>query len=298
MESRRLLAHVLRGSVAPVVRSLLGPALAILAVLGASGAIASRASAQSFYVMVVEWEGVSAAAAASLEAELPGMARRCVGRGSARRFALGQRVAIVDLGPDGRPTQVELRSDDVSPSAAETAFGRCMERALGARAYEAPASQPAILELAFEYASTVPTAHAPGGSGPRRGPRSARAPQHHAQGTGLPPERVREVATQHAGEIERCVHTAVESSRPLSGRLELELTVLPDGHVELVTVVQSTTGSSRFDECVATASRAWVFPAPGARVAIRYPLNIASEVSAPGTTPPATTPPSAPAPPR
>lgn len=262
------------------------------ALLAASIGAASPAQAQSFYVMVVEWEGVSEPAAVALEAEIPAMARRCVSGRSARRFALGQRVAVVDVGADGRASRVELRSDDVSPSALETAFGRCMERALAARPYEVPASQPAVIEVAFEYASTVPSAHAPGGSGPRRGPRRAHAAQHHAQGTGLPPERVREVASQHAAEIERCVNGAVEGTRSLSGRIELEITVLPDGHVEMVSVAQSTTGVPRFDECVAASARTWIFPAPGARVAIRYPLTVASDVA---TTPP-TTPPTTPAP--
>ncbi|MBN8616407.1 MAG: hypothetical protein J0L92_37825, partial [Deltaproteobacteria bacterium] len=128
----------------------------------------SRASAQSFYVMVVEFEGVSDQQAAALEAELPGMARRCAGR----RLALGQRVALVDLGPGGEVSDVELRSDDVSPSGVETAFGRCMERALRARHYERPLTTPGVIEIAFEYASTVPRAHAPGGEGVRRGPRT------------------------------------------------------------------------------------------------------------------------------
>jgi outer membrane biosynthesis protein TonB len=112
----------------------------------------------------------------------------------------------------------------------------------------------------------------------RRGPR-ARAQHHHAQGTGLPPERVREVAGQHAAEIERCVHDSVSGSQTLAGRLELEMTVLADGAVEEVHVVSSTTNNATFDQCVTTNARTWVFPAPGARVAIRYPLVIASEVA-------------------
>ena len=72
-------------------------------------------------------------------------------------------VAVVDVGADGRPTDVELRSDDVSPSGLETAFARCMERALAARTFDPPTSQPAIVEIAFEYARTVPDAHQPGG---------------------------------------------------------------------------------------------------------------------------------------
>ncbi len=268
---------------APTLRPLLATACALACL-----AIPRAASAQSFYVMVVEWEGVSEAAAASLEADLPAMGRRCV---SGQRIAAGQRVAVVDVGTDGRASDVELRSDDVSPSSAESAFGRCMERALRARTYEAPSSQPAIIEIALEYASRVPDAHAPGGSGTRRGPRQ-RA-QHHAQGTGLPPERVREVASQHASEIERCVHQSVQGTARLSGRLELEMTILPDGHVEMVSTVSSTTGNAAFDQCVSANAHTWVFPAPGARVAIRYPLVIASEVAAPppGSPPPAAGPP-------
>ncbi len=241
----------------------------------------SSASAQSFYVMVVEYEGVSAESAGGLETELPAMARRCAGR----RLALGQRVALVDLGPGGEVSDVELRSDDVSPSSTETAFGRCMERALRARQYERPLTTPGVIEIAFEYASTVPRAHAPGGTGVRRGPRRSAA-HHHAQGTGLPPERVREVAQQHAGEIEQCVHASVDAARALAGRIELEMTVLADGHIEMVTIVSSTTGNVAFDQCVVASARAWVFPAPGARIAIRYPLVIASDVAPPGTPPP------------
>lgn len=258
---------------------LLTSCLALAAV--ASMLTPARASAQSFYVMVVEWEGVSAQAAASLETEIPGMARRCAGR----RLALGERVALVDLGPAGEVSDVELRSDDVSPSAAETAFARCMERALRARRYERPATTPGVIEIAFEYASTVPQAHAPGGSGVRRAPReSARA--HHAQGTGLPPERVREVAQQHAGEIEQCVHGTVDGTHALRGRIELEMTVLPDGHIEMITIVSSTTNNAAFDQCVVASARNWVFPAPGTRMAIRYPLVVASDVAPPGTPPP------------
>jgi TonB family protein len=245
----------------------------------ASVAMPSVASAQSFYVMVVEWEGLAEPSVVALEAALPAMARACVARGSARRFALGQRVAVVDVGPDGRPTDVELRSDDVSPSALEASFGRCMERALAARTFDPPASQPAIVEIAFEYARTVPDAHQPGGAGPRRGPRRGRAEQHHAQGTGLPPERVREVAAQHAGEVERCVATSVEGSRTLSGRIELDMTVQPDGRVEMIAIASSTTGVPAFDACIVAAARSWVFPAPGARVGIRYPLVVQSEVA-------------------
>ncbi|MFO0712550.1 MAG: AgmX/PglI C-terminal domain-containing protein [Sandaracinus sp.] len=246
--------------------------------LAAAALVPSRVQAQSFYVMVVEWEGVSESSASGLEVELPAMARRCAGAGSSRGIAVGQRVALVDLQTDGTVSDVEVRSDDVSPSAAETSFGRCLERALRARRYEAPASTPAIIEIAFEYARTVPEAHRPGGSGVRRGPR-AHQQRHHAQGTGLPPERVREVAGQHAAEIEQCVHSSVTGSETLAGRLELEMTILPDGHVEMVSTVSSTTHNARFDECVSANARTWLFPAPGARVAIRYPLVIASEVS-------------------
>jgi outer membrane biosynthesis protein TonB len=186
-------------------------------------------------------------------------------------------VALVDLAADGSVSDVELRSDDVSPSRAETSFGQCMERALRAWTYERPTGTPAVIEIAFEYARTVPDAHRPGGAGVRRGAR-ARA-QHHAQGTGLPPERVREVAGQHAAEIERCVHDSVVGSQPLAGRLELEMTVLADGTVEEVHVVSSTTNNAGFDQCVTTNARTWLFPAPGARLAIRYPLVIASEVA-------------------
>lgn len=254
------------------------PAFLPVFLWGASCLWPAAASAQSFYVMVVEWEGVSESQASGLEAELPAMARRCASAGSSRGLAVGQRVAIVDLAADGAVSDVELRSDDVSPSRAETAFGQCMERALRARTYERPASTPAVIEVAFEYARTVPDAHRPGGTGVRRGPR-ARAQHHHAQGTGLPPERVREVAGQHAAEIERCVHDSVSGSQTLAGRLELEMTVLADGAVEEVHVVSSTTNNATFDQCVTTNARTWVFPAPGARVAIRYPLVIASEVA-------------------
>lgn len=266
-----------RAGVLATLASLVGPSLVALALLAPS-LWTTRAEAQSFYVMVVEFEGVTEASAASLEEDLPGMARRCAAAGSARRLATGQRVAFVDLLSDGSVSDVELRSDDVSPSSTESSFGRCMERALRARHYDAPQSTPAVIEIAFEYATTVPEAHRPGGTGVRRGPRQRR-PQHHARGTGLPPERVREVANQHAAEIERCVHDSVEGSQTLAGRLELELTVLPDGHVESVTVVSSTTSNARFDACVGTNAQSWVFPAPGARVAIRYPLVIASEVT-------------------
>lgn len=252
--------------------------LSTLLVLASTALSPAQVSAQAFYVVAVASEGL--ASTTTIETELPAMARRCANAGSIRRLAQGQRVALVTLDATGAASNAEVRSDDVSPSGTETAFVRCLGRALRAQRYEAPQSQPAVAEVTFEFARTVPLALQPGGEGVRRRGRS-RAPQATPPGTGLPPEQVREVASQHAAEVERCVNTSVEGNHRLTGRLELEMTILPDGHVEMIAVVRTNTGNEAFDRCVTEAARTWVFPAPGARVAIRYPLVIASEVEAP-----------------
>ena len=207
-------------------------ALSLLAlVLGLTSAVGT-AHAQSFYVTVVESEGMSSSATSGFETSLPGMARACVTRGSARRFALGQRLIIVDLGNDGRPTAVQVRSDDVSPSGVETNFTRCLEAAVRNHTFPRPESQPAIFELAFEYAATVPSALAAGGTGVRRGPRRRAAVVSHAQGTGLPPDRVREFVQTRMPDIDRCLR----ETSTASASNELEMTVQADGRVEMVNI--------------------------------------------------------------
>lgn len=252
--------------------------LASLLALLAPAALAlapSRASAQAFYVTVVELEGLTDADAAPLEAELPALARGCMARGSQRRFARGARTLIIDVGANGQVADADLDSSDVTDTAAERAFASCLVARIRGRTFQAPASQPAILELGFEYADVVPSALQPGGSGVRRGPRRRVGHEAHAQGTGLPPDRVRETVQSHLADVQRCMDADQHRAR---GRVELEITVQPDGHVELVTTVSSTTGSAAFDACLSEAVRTWVFPAPGARLAIRFPFSVSSEV--------------------
>lgn len=248
------------------------------------------AQAQSFYVTVVESEGMSSSATSAFETSLPGMARACVTRGSARRFAHGQRLIIVDVGSDGHPTSVEVRSDDVSPSTIETNFTRCLEASVRSQTFPRPETQPAIFELAFEYAAQVPSALAPGGTGVRRGPRRRPTSAVHAQGTGLPPDRVRTFVQTRMPDIDRCLL----ETRTASATNELEMTVQADGRVEMVNVIRPSSAPA-FDTCLSNAVRAWVFPAPGARVAIRFPFSVHTDVAAPAPVP-APTPAPTPAP--
>ncbi len=265
-----MLARPLR----PLRRALL---LLLAPLVGA--ALPSVAAAQSFYVTGVAWEGVAPSATSGLEAALPEVARGCARAGSARRLAIGQRVVIVRIGADGAALGVEVRSDDVSPSRTEEAFGRCLERALALRRYERPEAQPASIEVRLDYARAVPEALGPGGAGVARGPRVHEAPP--APSAGLPPEQVRQVAEAHADDVGRCVRESVDGARILAGRVELDVTLAGDGRVELVSLVSSTTSNAAFDRCVVESVRGWRFPAPGARVAIRYPLVVSSDVAEP-----------------
>ena len=255
------------------------------------------AQAQSFYVTVVESEGTSSSATSAFETSLPGMARACVTRRSARRFSHGQRLVIVNLGSDGHPTSVEVRSDDVSPSTLETNFTRCLEASVRNHTFPRPETQPAIFELAFEYAAQVPSALAPGGTGVRRGPRTRPAAAARAQGTGLPPDRVRAFVQTRMPDIDRCLLETLTAS----ATNELEMTVQADGRVEMVNVIRASSAPA-FDTCLSNAVRAWVFPAPGARVAIRFPFSVHTDVAAPTPAPvpptsaPVPTPAPAPAP--
>ena len=264
--------------------------LSSLAVVLGISMVPRISEAQSFYVTVVESEGMAASATTGFETSLPGMARACVSRGSERRFAHGQRLIIVDIGSDGHPTAVEVRSDDVSPSGTETNFTRCLEAAVRNHTFPRPESQPAIFELSFEYAATVPSALSGGGSGVRRGPRRRATSAVHAQGTGLPPDRVREFVQTRMPDIDRCLR----DTHTVSASNELEMTVQADGHVEMVNVVRASSAPA-FDTCLSNAIRAWVFPAPGARVAIRFPFSVHTDVAAPTQTAP-TTPAPAPTP--
>lgn len=87
-------------------------------------------------------------------------------------------------------------------------------------------------------------------------------------------------------EIRGCHHDAMRRG-PVTGRVTLELTLVPGGLVRAVRVVANTTGSRVLGACLARmVRRQLLLPGPtGGRVTFRVPIDLALDPSTPAAAP-------------
>lgn len=103
----------------------------------------------------------------------------------------------------------------------------------------------------------------------------------------ISPEVIRRVVLRNAGQVRRCYEMALQRSPSLAGRMNVRFAIGLNGAIAAVTIVQSL-GDTALDQCVATAIRRWVFPAPSGSgpVLVNYPFNFSPDGSPPPPPPP------------
>jgi Ca-activated chloride channel family protein len=78
----------------------------------------------------------------------------------------------------------------------------------------------------------------------------------------------------HLSQIHACYQKELAQTPSLQGNLVLQITIGADGSVSAVSLVSSTLGNARVEQCAVTAVRGWTFPQPqgNSSVVIRYPF--------------------------
>ena len=87
-------------------------------------------------------------------------------------------------------------------------------------------------------------------------------------------ELVRKVIQDNKGQIRACFESLLNQYPDLSGKVQTQFTIGPNGQVLESKVTQTSTGSKELDGCVASRMRLWQFPKPkgGGRVVVSYPF--------------------------
>lgn len=90
-------------------------------------------------------------------------------------------------------------------------------------------------------------------------------------------ERLTAMVEQHEPELERCYQRVAKvagPSDPLEGRIDLHVTVMPDGSARDVHAGENTTGSAQLADCVVSLFQSWTLPAGAAEpVELIWPLQ-------------------------
>ena len=90
----------------------------------------------------------------------------------------------------------------------------------------------------------------------------------------LDPAAIRRVVLRNRGQVERCYERALEVNAGAAGRVTVRWVIGPDGAVLGAGVADDDTGVASLGDCVATAARRWLFPAPeGGVVTVNYPFT-------------------------
>jgi len=81
---------------------------------------------------------------------------------------------------------------------------------------------------------------------------------------------------RHRVQLQKCYQQAAKTAAPgtpLSGRLEVRFTIMPNGTASDVSVPVNTSGSDRLADCVSTSLAGWALPAPGDEpVVLQWPF--------------------------
>lgn len=121
---------------------------------------------------------------------------------------------------------------------------------------DAPAAEPAPIDApAVEPPPIDAPAGDPGVDGPEAAASAGDLARHLAR-----------LVVQSAGRMDRCYQNATKAlpaDQPLSGEVDIGLSVMPTGQVQNVTVVRNTTGSSDLASCMQAGVAAWIFPPHG-----------------------------------
>jgi hypothetical protein len=88
----------------------------------------------------------------------------------------------------------------------------------------------------------------------------------------LDKEIIKRLINRRRNEVRACYETALQKDHTLAGRVELLLTIAPDGRVIAAGADKSDVGGD-LGACIANAARSWRFPAvaDGGVNVVRYP---------------------------
>lgn len=91
---------------------------------------------------------------------------------------------------------------------------------------------------------------------------------------GLDKDIVRRIVRAHINEVRHCYNRALAANPDITGRVEVEFSVGPQGRVLTAAVARSTLGNNAAASCIARAAKRWKFPKPrsAGTVNIRYPF--------------------------
>lgn len=94
----------------------------------------------------------------------------------------------------------------------------------------------------------------------------------------LSPEAIRRVVRRNLRQVNRCYEEGLAREPGLAGRLLIRFVIGQSGSVLSVSVAESQIALPSVGECVASAVRAWRFPAPegGGVVTVNYPFTLTS----------------------
>ncbi|MFO0651190.1 MAG: AgmX/PglI C-terminal domain-containing protein [Polyangiales bacterium] len=92
----------------------------------------------------------------------------------------------------------------------------------------------------------------------------------------LSPTEVRAVVVRHLGAVNRCHERGLAVAPHASGVVFVRFEIGADGRVIDASVASNTYPVEGVAECIATATRAWVFPPPreGGPVTVDYPFTL------------------------
>lgn len=91
---------------------------------------------------------------------------------------------------------------------------------------------------------------------------------------GLDKDIVRRIVRAHLNEVRHCYNLGLSAKPDLSGRVEVNFVVGPQGRVLTAVVARSTLGHGAAANCIAKATKRWKFPKPrsAGTVTVRYPF--------------------------
>jgi hypothetical protein len=89
--------------------------------------------------------------------------------------------------------------------------------------------------------------------------------------------RLTEMVGRHSGDLERCYQRVAKVAGPgdpLEGKIDIHVTVMPDGSARDVHAGENTTGSAQLADCVVSLFQSWTLPAGAAEpVELLWPLQ-------------------------
>lgn len=88
---------------------------------------------------------------------------------------------------------------------------------------------------------------------------------------------VRRIVRAHINEVRACYNTGLVRDPELEGRVAIQFTIAPDGHVPIALVAKSTLRDRSVDTCISGAVKGWKFPKrESGHVVVTYPFVLSA----------------------